>query len=159
MAPIDQTLVKELYEIKSNVAQLDTIVDRLDKTIVELATVSKNISQLIAVQDNRLSTQEKFTTHLLSMVETEKINTANSDRELENAIRKLEADIDNDLDEMKTSILNEIKSMKAEAANSHNDLLKKVTQLEKLVWIATGGGMVIAFIISKMSGPLLKLFQ
>jgi len=156
---LDQSLVKEIYEVKANVAQIDTIVERLDKTIVELATVSKNISQLIAVQDNRLTTQEKFTTHLLSMVETQKINTADSDRELEKAIRKLEADIDTDLKEMKTSILNEIKTMKTEAANSHNDLLKKVTQLEKLVWIATGGGMVIAFIISKMSGPILKLFE
>jgi uncharacterized phage infection (PIP) family protein YhgE len=155
----DQNLVKEIYEVKTSVAQLDTIVDRLDKTIVELASVSKNISQLIAVQDNRLTTQEKFTTHLLSMVETEKINTANSDRQLEQTIRQLEHDIDEDLDQLKQSILSEIKSMKTEAANSHNDLLKKVTQLEKLVWIATGGGMVIAFIISKMSGPLLKMFQ
>jgi hypothetical protein len=78
---------------------------------------------------------------------------------LEQTIRQLEHDIDEDLDQLKQSILSEIKSMKTEAANSHNDLLKKVTQLEKLVWIATGGGMVIAFIISKMSGPLLKMFQ
>jgi len=152
-------ILRQVYEIKGNYNQLNTVVDRIDETLHQLADVSKNLSELIAVQDNRLSTQEKFTTHLLNMIEREKTITHTSDKEIERSIQSLEKELYKEIDQTKRSIVDELKSIKAEQASSMFALNEKITKLERLVWIATGGGMVIAFLITKLSAPLLKLFQ
>lgn len=152
-------ILKQIYEIKGNFNQLNTVVDRIDETLHQLAHVSKNLSELIAVQDNRLTNQEKFTSHLLTMIEREKTATHTSDKEIEKSIQSLEKELYKEIEQTKKSIVDELKQMKAEHASSMSALNDKISKLERLVWIATGGGMVIAFILTKLSSPLMKLFQ
>lgn len=155
----EQDILKQLYEVKGNFNQLNVVVDRIDETLHQLAGVSKNLSELIAVQENRINTQEKFTGHLLNMIEKEKAMTHFSDKEIEKSIQSLEKELYKEIEQTKKSIVEELKQIKAEQSSSMSALNDKISKLERLVWIATGGGMVIAFLITKLSAPLLKLFQ
>ena len=65
-------IAKDVYQLKADMAQINTLVDRLDITITKLTEVSTNISELLAVQTNRLETQEKLSSKLFEIIEKRK---------------------------------------------------------------------------------------
>ena len=111
--------------------------DRIEQAIEKLTGVSVELKQMLVVHELRLSQQEKTSDNLQIVVEKRR-------EELDSHLVKV-YDTMRDQDE---KILNEVKSIREEH-NVHYALLNdKITGLQKLIWIAIGGGIVITWALS-----------
>jgi hemerythrin superfamily protein len=119
--------------------QVGNLVDRLDVTIEKLTEVSTTVSQLLAVQGNRLDFQEKVAAKLEDLIEKRRVET-------ETMIKDLHKKIE---DGQKTS--------SDQHASMNKDIVDRIGKIEKFVWLSLGGGTVIGFILSTF--PWENLFQ
>lgn len=152
-------IAKDVYQLKADMAQINTLVDRLDITITKLTEVSTNISELLAVQTNRLETQEKLSSKLFEIIEKRKDESEQSDKDIQLQMKNLEKELYDEIEEKQEKILNELKSMKETNTKQHLEMSQRMTKLEKWIWIVTGGAIVVGFIISKVVAMLPKLMS
>lgn len=143
-------LVENVSHLQQDMAQVGALVDRLDVTIEKLTEVSSTVSQILAVQGNRLEFQEKVQEKLEELVEKRRQETENYVKDLYGKIDTVEKDLYNEIDATQDKILKEIKEMRAESTTQHNELKSKVQRLEKWSWTVIGGGAVIGFILSRI---------
>lgn len=152
---VDQ-LNRDVYNLKSEMAQVSVLVERLDTTIEKLTEVSTSISQLLAVQGSRLDQQEKSSNQLSLLIEKRKDEVSESVQILHNRINNNEKEFREELSKMNDNILGEIKKIREDNIAQHKQMSEKMTQLERWIWVVTGGGLVVGFIISHLD--LSKIF-
>ena len=128
-------------------AQVGTLVDRLDVTIEKLTEVSTRVSELLAVQGTRLLNQEKVSEQIQTLIETRRVETDTNIKDVYVRVERVEKDLYNEIDASQKTVLTEIKEMRAESTIQHNELKSKVNRLEKWMWTLIGGVAVITFVI------------
>jgi hypothetical protein len=143
-------LAENVSHLQQNMAQVGALVDRLDVTIEKLTEVSTAVSQLLAVQGNRLEFTEKVQEKLQELVEKRRDETENYVKDLYGKIDKVEKDLYVEIEASQGKVLQEIKDMRAESNTQHNELKNKVQGIEKWMWTFIGGGAAIGFIISRI---------
>jgi ABC-type transporter Mla subunit MlaD len=143
-------LSKQVSELRADMAQINTLVDRLDVTIEKLTEVSSSVSQLLAVQGSRLDQQEKSSNQLSLLLEKRKDEFSESVEILHKRINTTEKDFKLELEKLNEKILTEMKAIREESKNNHAALNKKISDMEKWMWIVTGGAMVVGFLLSKV---------
>ena len=111
--------------------------DRIEAAIEKLTSISAELKQMIAVHELRISQQEKETSSLDLKFEKR--------REL---MDERIDDIYNTMRSQDNSILDEISKLRKESTEQHNVLSAKINQLEKFIWTAVGGGIVITWILT-----------
>lgn len=141
-------ITKEFIALKSEVAQVKTLFDRLDVTIEKLTEVSTTVSQLLAVQGNRLEQQEKSNTQLSLLIEKRKDETAESVEALHQRINSAEKDFKAEIEKLNTKLFEEMKALREDSKRQHDALDKKITEMQKWIWIVSGGATVIGFLLS-----------
>ena len=144
-------LYKDVVKLKSDMAQINVLVDRIDVTIEKLTEVSKNISELLAVQANRLEFQEKITQQLSVLMEKRRDESEENIRYLREEIEKVEKDLNKVLDEKYHDILDEIKPIRDNNSKQHQQMQDKFSQFERWMWMVSGGAVIIAFLLSKIA--------
>lgn len=113
------------------------VSDRVEAAIEKLTNVSVELKQMIAVHDQRLSQQEKETSIL--------------DLKFEKRRELMDSKIDevyNTMRDQDNNILAEITKLRKESSDQHNVLSGKIAQLEKFIWTAVGGGIVITWLLT-----------
>ena len=144
-------LYKDVVKLKSDMAQINVLVDRIDVTIEKLTEVSKNISELLAVQANRLEFQEKITQQLSVLMEKRRDESEENIRYLREEMEKVEKDLNKVLDEKYHDMLDEIKSIRDDNSKQHQQMQDKFSQFERWMWMVSGGAVIIAFLLSKIA--------
>ena len=143
--------VKKLSEtistLQQDMAQVGTLVDRLDVTIEKLTEVSTRVSELLAVQGTRLETQEKVSEQIQALIEKRRIETDTNIKDVYVRVEKVEKDLYDEIEASQEKVLKEIKEMRAESTQQHNELKGKVNRLEKWMWTVIGGIAVVSFLI------------
>lgn len=137
-------LYKDVYQLKADMQHVNSLIDRLDIAISQLSNVSKNISELLAVQGTRLQYQEKMSEQLSQLIQ-------NTDKESEKSNNEIERNFNRKIDDLESELLSEIKSLKEENKKQHEEMKTKLALVEKWIWVVTGGAAVIGFLISKVS--------
>jgi seryl-tRNA synthetase len=149
--------VKKLSEnvasLQKDMAQVGTLVDRLDITIEKLTEVSTTVSQLLAVQGNRLEFQEKIQERLEKMVEDRRIETDKGIKDIYVRIENVERGLQEDMDDNYTKIANKIEELKKEGNEQHKVLNDRMTRMEKWMWMLIGGGIVVGTLFDKINIP------
>lgn len=146
-SPSINDLYRDVYQLKAEIQHVNTLVDRLDVAISHLSTVSKNISELLAVQGTRLQYQERMSEQLSELIQkTNKESSKNND-EIESALNKR-------IDDLEKDVLNEIKNLRDENKKQHEEMKSKLGLVEKWIWVVTGGAAVIGFIVSKLASAI-----
>jgi monomeric isocitrate dehydrogenase len=149
--------VKKLSEnvasLQKDMAQVGTLVDRLDITIEKLTEVSTTVSQLLAVQGNRLEFQEKIQERLEKMVEDRRIETDKGIKDIYVRIENVERGLQEDMDNNYTKIANKIEELKKEGNEQHKVLNDRMTRMEKWMWMLIGGGIVVGTLFDKINIP------
>jgi len=149
--------VKKLSEnvasLQKDMAQVGTLVDRLDITIEKLTEVSTTVSQLLAVQGNRLEFQEKIQERLEKMVEDRRIETDKGIKDVYVRIENVERGLQEDMDDNYTKIANKIEELKKEGNEQHKVLNDRMTRMEKWMWMLIGGGIVVGTLFDKINIP------
>jgi hypothetical protein len=141
-------LSKEVAILKTDMAQVSGLIDRLDLTIVKLTEVSTTVSQLLAVQGNRLEQQEKSAYQFSALLEKRRDEAAESNDIMHKRISSAEKEFQTEIGKLNDKILDEMKSMRAESKQQHDELSSKMSKLEKWVWVVSGGGAVVGFLMS-----------
>jgi hypothetical protein len=92
---------------------------------------------MLAVHDERLNQQEKVTENLGSTVEKRR-------EELDTKLK----DVYDTMRQQDNNILTEISKLRQESTEAHKDLNNRIAQLEKYIWVAIGGGIVLTWAIT-----------
>lgn len=111
--------------------------DRIDIALEKLTEISSELKAIIAVHEQRLNQQEKDTSVIFKLLE-------NRRKEIDDKINEVYVDMSN----KDNSILEHIEEMRREAAEQHKALNDKITKLERFIWLAIGGGMVLVWVLS-----------
>lgn len=138
-------LSSDISLLKQEFSHIAILMERLDITMDKMSEVNTNISQILAVQTSRMQAQEKMTDQLIR-----------DSGEIERSWRVSEKEIYRVIDQKQDLIINEIKQLKIENYEQHKATNEKLKQVERWMWVVTGGAMVVGFIISKVIGPLFK---
>ena len=121
--------------------------DRIELAIEKLTDISSELKSMLAVHDERLNKQEKATDDIQVTVEKRR-------EELDVKLK----DVYDTMREQDNNILRELSKMREESQEAHKYLTSKINQLEKFIWMAVGGGIVITWIITNVTSYL-KLFH
>jgi hypothetical protein len=113
--------------------------DRLEDAIERLTEISSDLNKMIAVHDQRINHNEKSMTSLENVVERRR---EESDSKLKDVYETIRSEDKN--------IIIELNKMRAEQKTQHDEISKKMTAMEKIIWVYMGGFSVIMFLLSNI---------
>jgi uncharacterized protein YlxW (UPF0749 family) len=117
--------------------------NKINSLLEQLVAISTDLKAMLAVHDERLNKQEKQTENLGTTVEKRR-------EELDTKLK----DVYDTMREQDNNILTEISKLRHESAEAHKDLNNRISQLEKYIWLAIGGGIVITWIATNLANYL-----
>lgn len=134
----------EIYKIQNDVTslqkdmtQVNTIVDKLDLTIEKLTDVSSNVSRLLAVHETRIENNERTGSQLANLIEKNKESIDNELKNINNKISLTEKELREDIEERNEEVMTKL-----------GTLSKDLQTLQRWIWLVSGGGAVIGFILA-----------
>lgn len=121
--------------------------DRIEAAIEKLTSISSELKIMIAVHEQRITNQEKDSDDIHNTLEQRRV-------ELDGHLVKV-YDTMRDQDK---SIVEEIAKLRKESSDQHNILHSKINQLERYMYMAIGGGMVVTWVLTN-TVHYLKIFH
>jgi hypothetical protein len=118
----------------------------LEAAIERLTEISSDLKTMIAVQEQRITQNEK-------QAEAVEIKLEKRREELNLQLK----DVYNTMRDQDNNILKEICALREESNKQHKFLSEKIGQLEKYIFIAIGGGIVVTWALTNAANYL-KLF-
>lgn len=112
-------------------------LDRLENAIERLAEISTDLKSMLAAHEQRLNQSEKDTSVLFKLAE-------NRRKEYDEKIDEVYTHM-NDKDD---KIIAELKAHREASHKEHEALSKRMSALEKYIWVAIGGGITFTWILS-----------
>lgn len=147
-------LAENVNSLQKDMAQVGSLVDRLDVTIEKLTEVSTTVSQLLAVQGNRLEFQEKVAEKLQDLVEKRRQETDNHVKDLHHKVERIESELREEIVDSENKIITKIEEMSKNSTTQHEsinkDMSDRMSKLERWMWVLVGGGLVIGFLLNKV---------
>ena len=137
--------------LNQDMAKVGTLVDRLDTTIIRLADISANVSQLLAVHESKLTAQEIVTKQTVDLIEKRRVETDDKIQLVHGRISSGEKELTEKIDNQYDDIMNELKDMRKESTEQHEKLSGRITTMEKWMWTVMGGAIVVGSLISYLS--------
>jgi predicted nucleic acid-binding Zn-ribbon protein len=102
--------------------------DRIEQAIEKLTNISNDLNKIIAVQDIRLTQQEKKSSEINRSIEKRR-------EQLDDVIKDLQNDF----------------------YTQQNNTNQKISQLEKFTWMAIGGGIALSWVITYAAKYVFKI--
>lgn len=134
----------EIYKIQNDVTslqkdmtQVNTIVDKLELTIEKLTDVSSNVSRLLDVHETRIENNERIGSQLANLIEKNKESIDNELKNINNKISLTEKELREDIEERNEEVMTKL-----------GTLSKDLQTLQRWIWLVSGGGAVIGFILA-----------
>lgn len=146
---LDQ-LFNNVQTLQKDMAQVGSLVDRLDVTIEKLTEVSTTISQLLAVQGNRLEFQEKIAAKLEELIEKRRQESVAEIKDVYTRIEKVEKDLQEDMDNNQEKIIEEIQKLREEGNEQHKSMENRISRFEKWMYMVIGGFIIVSIFIDKI---------
>jgi septation ring formation regulator EzrA len=141
-------LAEDVSYLRKDMAVVGSLVDRLDTTIDKLTDISNNVSNLLAVHETKLSSQEIITKQISELVEARRMETDDKIQILHERISSGERELKESIDDQYDELMKEIKEMRAESTMQHNILSDRITAMEKWMWTVIGGSAIVGGIIT-----------
>jgi septation ring formation regulator EzrA len=146
--PSVNKLAEDVSYLNRDMAVVNTLVGRLDMTIDKLTDISSNVSNLLAVHETKLTSQEIISKQLSDLVEARRVETDDKVQLLHERISSGERELKESIDEQYDELMKEIKEMRAESAAQHTTLSDRITAMEKWMWTVIGGAAIVGGIIA-----------
>lgn len=121
----------------SDIEHIEKRQSRIEDAIDKLTEISADLNKMLAVQEQRLSQQERSMGNIEEMVEKRR---EEYDKKIQNVYDVMRVE--------DTKILEELEEMRKEQKDQHKAITDKMNALEKIIWMYLGGFSVIVFIIS-----------
>ena len=146
--PSVNKLADDISYLSKDMAVVNTLVGRLDTTIDKLTDISNSVSNLLAVHETKLTSQEIISKQLSDLVEARRVETDDKIQILHERISSGERELKVNIDEQYDELMKEIKEMRAESAVQHTTLSDRITAMEKWMWTVIGGSAIVGGIIT-----------
>jgi ABC-type siderophore export system fused ATPase/permease subunit len=146
--PSVNKLADDISYLSKDMAVVNTLVGRLDTTIDKLTDISNSVSNLLAVHETKLTSQEIISKQLSDLVEARRVETDDKIQILHERISSGERELKVNIDEQYDELMKEIKEMRAESAAQHTTLSDRITAMEKWMWTVIGGSAIVGGIIT-----------
>jgi ABC-type siderophore export system fused ATPase/permease subunit len=146
--PSVNKLADDISYLSKDMAVVNTLVGRLDTTIDKLTDISSSVSNLLAVHETKLTSQEIISKQLSDLVEARRVETDDKIQILHERISSGERELKVNIDEQYDELMKEIKEMRAESAAQHTTLSDRITAMEKWMWTVIGGSAIVGGIIT-----------
>jgi ABC-type siderophore export system fused ATPase/permease subunit len=146
--PSVNKLTEDVSYLSRDMAVVNTLVGRLDMTIDKLTDISSSVSNLLAVHETKLTSQEIISKQLSDLVEARRVETDDKVKLLHERISSGERELKVNIDEQYDELMKEIKEMRAESTKQHNTLSDRITTMEKWMWTVIGGSAIVGGIIT-----------
>ena len=146
--PSVNKLSEDVSYLSRDMAVVNTLVGRLDTTIDKLTDISSSVSNLLAVHETKLTSQEIISKQLSDLVEARRVETDDKIQILHERISSGERELKDNIDDQYDELMKEIKEMRAESTIQHNTLSDRITTMEKWMWTVIGGSAIVGGIIS-----------
>jgi ABC-type siderophore export system fused ATPase/permease subunit len=146
--PSVNKLTEDVSYLSRDMAVVNTLVGRLDMTIDKLTDISSSVSNLLAVHETKLTSQEIISKQLSDLVEARRVETDDKVQLLHERISSGERELKINIDEQYDELMKEIKEMRAESTKQHNTLSDRITTMEKWMWTVIGGSAIVGGIIT-----------
>ena len=118
--------------LKKDVKEMKFIHGRLDNAISKISDVSNSINRMLAVHEEKLSSQEEAIINAENLVEARRMEFNKEIKELHDRITKNSKEQIDAINNLKTEVSG------------------RVAVLDKFRWVLIGGSIVIGFIIHKL---------
>lgn len=112
-------------------------MDRMESVIERLSIIQTDLNKMLAVHEEKLNTTERNMNHLEEVVEKRR---EESDIKLKDVYDTMRSE-DN-------KILTELNAIRKEAQEQHTKINDRITEIDKKLWMYTGGIAVIVFVIT-----------
>ena len=146
--PSVNKLSEDVSYLNRDMAVVNTLVGRLDTTIDKLTDISSSVSNLLAVHETKLTSQEIISKQLSDLVEARRVETDDKLQILHERISSGERELKSSIDDQYDELMKEIKEMRAESTVQHNTLSDRITTMEKWMWTVLGGSAIVGGIIA-----------
>jgi cell fate regulator YaaT (PSP1 superfamily) len=120
---------------------------KIDDAIQRLASVSADLSKMLAVHEHRLSQQEKSTDQISFLIEKRREDLESKLKEVYETMRIEDS-----------AILEEIKKSRKASDEHYERLEAKVTKLERLALLVTVSAITVGFLLG-MAEKYFKIFS
>lgn len=112
-------------------------LDRIEDVIEKLTEISADLNKMIAVQEQKITQQERSMGIIEDVVEKRR---EEYDKKIQNVFDVMRSE--------DTKILGEIEEMRKEQKEQHKAISEKMSGLEKIIWLYLGGFSVLVFMIT-----------
>jgi len=123
-------------------------VDRIDSIIEKLSLIAIDLKSMIAVHEQRINQQEKASIDIQISVEKRR-------EELDIKLK----DVYDTIRERDDKLFAEIRASREEHNKHYQCLNEKFTSIQKIIWMAIGGGIVLGYALSFITNYLKILGQ
>lgn len=151
----------EVNRLRADMAGVGTLVGRLDITIEKLTEVSTTVSQLLAVQGNRIEFHEKEAEKTTRLIEDRRVEHNKDIKDVNTKVETVEADLRKDISITYEKVAKKIDDMLATAdtqrTNFNKELNDRLSRIEKWIWSIAGGGLVTIWLANNID--IAKLFS
>ena len=122
---------REIATIKADVAAMGHLFKKLDDAIEKIGEASNNISQILAVHEERLDSSERY------QMERRKVSEE-SVKYLHSRITTASRESQQDMKSHTDKILESIEKLRTHVAKENAHIQERITRLEQWRWILMG---------------------
>ena len=119
------------------VVSLEKRVDRMEAVIERLSIIQTDLNKMLAVHEEKIINNQKNMGHLEEVIEKRREESDIKFKDVYDTMRSED-----------NKILTELNNMRKEAQEQHTKLNEKITEIDKKLWMYTGGISVIVFILT-----------
>ena len=133
----------DIEMLKRDVSEMKLIHSRIDNAIDKISNVSNSINRMLAVHEEKLTSQEEAIINSQSLVETRRAEFSNEIKEIHDRITSNNNQL--------TQLMSEQHLEQTQALNGlKSDIFGRVAVLDKFRWLLIGGSIVAGFVIHKL---------
>ena len=156
----------EVAVLKSDVARMTSLFEKLDTAIEKMGDVSNSIARMLAVHEERLNKQDDIDEELFTLVEKRRQEIQGDIKELHSRITTVSRELSDDITETEHRIMtamtygtSEIKKCITDEnkaiSKQQVELEKRVTDLERWKWLVMGGSIVVGAVAHEIITAIL----
>jgi len=161
------SLDTEVAVLKSDVARMTPLFEKLDTAIERMGDVSNSIARMLAVHEERLNKQDDIDEELFTLVEKRKQELQSDIKDLHSRITTVSRELSDDINETEQRIMtamtygtSEIKKCITDETKAITkqqvELENRVTELERWKWLIMGGSIALGAFVHEFVGMLLQ---
>lgn len=143
-----EKITDNVSSLQRDMAQVGTLVERLDVTIEKLTEVSSTVTQLLAVQGNRLEVQERVQEKLQDLVEKRRTEAEQNVKDIYSKITLVETELQKDMDDNHEKVIKKIEELQTDSNTHHQKMNDRISNIERWMWTLLGGSIILAFILN-----------